>query len=88
MSKKIMKVLILNENAEKLCEKHRALGHEAYYLANKGNYSEWQILGNVSDILKPKDHLGDFETPVQYISFKTADGHYHEVDEWDMIIGR
>lgn len=84
-----MKVLIACEESQRVCTAFRERGHEAYsadILEPSGNHPEWHILGDVLEVLNPKDHLGDFEAPTQYISFKTMDGSYHEIDKWDMII--
>jgi hypothetical protein len=84
-----MKVLIACEESQRVCTAFRERGHEAYSAdiqEPSGGHPEWHILGDVLEVLNPKDHLGDFEAPTQYISFKTMDGSYHEVDKWDMII--
>lgn len=84
-----MKVLVACEESQRVCTAFRELGHEAYSAdiqEPSGGHPEWHILGDVLGILNPTDHLGDFEAPDQYISFKTMDGAYHEVDRWDIII--
>lgn len=84
-----MKVLVACEESQRVCTAFRELGHEAYSAdiqEPSGGHPEWHILGDVLEILNPSDHLGDFEAPEQYISFKTMDGAYHEVDRWDIII--
>lgn len=84
-----MKVLIACEESQRVCTAFRELGHEAYSAdiqEPSGGHPEWHILGDVLDVLNPKDHLGDFEAPDRYISFKTMDDSYHEVRKWDIII--
>lgn len=84
-----LKVLVACEESQRVCTAFRELGHEAYSAdiqEPSGGHPEWHILGDVLDILNPKDHLGDFEAPDRYISFKTMDGSYHEVQQWDIII--
>jgi hypothetical protein len=84
-----MKVLIACEESQRVCIEFRKLGHEAYSAdiqEPSGGHPEWHILGDVLEVLNPKDHLGDFEAPDQYISFKTMNGSYHEVKRWDIII--
>ena len=84
-----MKILIACEESQRVCTAFRAKGHEAYsadILEPSGNHPEWHILGDVLEVLNPKDHLGDFTAPDRYISFKTMDGSYHEVEKWDLII--
>ena len=86
---KILKVLIACEESQRVCTEFRKLGHEAYSAdiqEPSGGHPEWHIKGDVLEVLNPKDHLGDFEAPDQYISFKTMDGSYHEVERWDIII--
>lgn len=65
----------------------RKLGHEAYSCdiqEPSGGHPEWHILGDVLEILTPKDRYG---TVVQGISFTTMDGVFHTFPEkWDMII--
>lgn len=84
-----MKVLVACEESQRVCTAFRELGHEAYSAdiqEPSGGHPEWHILGDVLGILNPSDHLGDCEAPEQYISFKTMDGAYYEVDRWDIII--
>ncbi|MBP5432218.1 DNA cytosine methyltransferase [Ruminococcus sp.] len=86
---KKLKVLVACEESQRVCTAFRELGHEAYsadILEPSGNHPEWHILGDVLEVLNPKDHLGDFEAPDRYISFRTMDGSYHEVGKWDIII--
>lgn len=86
---KILKVLIACEESQRVCAEFRKLGHEAYSAdiqEPSGGRPEWHIKGDVLEVLNPKDHLGDFEAPDQYISFKTMDGSYHEVEKWDLIV--
>lgn len=86
---KKLKVLVACEESQRVCTAFRELGHEAYSAdiqEPSGGHPEWHILGDVLEVLNPKDHLGDFEAPDQYISFKTMDGAYHEVKKWDIII--
>lgn len=85
----MLKVLVACEESQRVCSAFRRLGHEAYscdIIEPSGGHPEYHIKGDVLEVLNPKDHLGDFEAPDQYISFKTMDGSYHEVDEWDLII--
>ena len=85
----MLKVLVACEESQRVCTAFRELGHEAYscdILEPSGGHFEWHIQGDVLQILNPKDHLGDFEAPDRYISFKTMDGSYHEVKQWDIII--
>lgn len=85
----MLKVLVACEESQRVCSAFRRLGHEAYscdIIEPSGGHPEWHIKGNVLEVLNPKDHLGDFEAPDQYISFKTMDGSYHEVERWDLII--
>ena len=85
----MLKVLVACEESQRVCTAFRELGHEAYscdILEPSGGHPEWHILGDVLEILNPKDHLGDFEAPDRYISFRTMDGSYHEVRQWDIII--
>lgn len=85
----MLKVLVACEESQRVCSAFRRLGHEAYscdIIEPSGGRPEWHIKGDVLEVLNPKDHLGDFEAPDQYISFKTMDGSYHEVDKWDLII--
>lgn len=85
----MLKVLIACEESQRVCSAFRRLGHEAYscdIIEPSGGHPEWHIKGDVLEVLNPKDHLGDFEAPDQYISFKTMDGSYHEVEKWDLII--
>ncbi len=86
---KILKVLIACEESQRVCTEFRKLGHEAYSAdiqEPSGGRPEWHIKGDVLEVLNPKDHLGDFEAPNQYISFKTMDGTEHNVEKWDLII--
>jgi hypothetical protein len=86
---KILKVLIACEESQRVCTEFRKLGHEAYSAdiqEPSGGHPEWHIKGDVLEVLNPKDHLGDFEAPDQYISFKTMDGTEHNVEKWDCII--
>ena len=85
----MLKVLVACEESQRVCTAFRELGHEAYSAdiqEPSGGHPEWHILGDVLDVLNPKDHLGDFEAPDRYISFRTMDGSYHEVEQWDIII--
>lgn len=85
----MLKVLVACEESQRVCSAFRRLGHEAYscdIIEPSGGHPEWHIKGDVLEVLNPKDHLGDFEAPDQYISFKTMDGSYHEVEKWDLII--
>ena len=85
----MLKVLVACEESQRVCMAFRELGHEAYSAdiqEPSGGHEEWHIQGDVLEILNPKDHLGDFEAPDRYISFKTMDGSYHEVEQWDIII--
>ena len=85
----MLKVLVACEESQRVCSAFRRLGHEAYscdIIEPSGGHPQWHILGDVLEVLNPKDHLGDFEAPDQYISFKTMDGSYHEVEMWDLII--
>lgn len=85
----MLKVLVACEESQRVCSAFRQLGHEAYscdIIEPSGGHPDWHIKGNVLEVLNPKDHLGDFEAPDQYISFKTMDGSYHEVERWDLII--
>lgn len=85
----MLKVLVACEESQRVCSAFRRLGHEAYscdIIEPSGGHPEWHIKGNVLEVLNPKDHLGDFEAPDQYISFKTMNGSYHEVERWDLII--
>ena len=86
---KKLKVLIACEESQRVCIEFRKLGHEAYSAdiqEPSGGHPEWHIKGDVLEVLNPRDHLGDFEAPDQYISFKTMDGSYHEVEKWDLLI--
>ena len=85
----MLKVLVACEESQRVCTAFRELGHEAYscdILEPSGGHEEWHIQGDVLEILNPKDHLGDFEAPDRFISFRTMDGKYHEVQQWDIII--
>ena len=85
----MLKVLVACEESQRVCTAFRELGHEAYSAdiqEPSGGHPEWHILGDVLEVLNPKDHLGDFEAPDRYISFRTMDGSYHEVRQWDIII--
>ena len=85
----MLKVLVACEESQRVCTAFRELGHEAYSAdiqEPSGGHPEWHILGDVLDVLNPRDHLGDFEAPDRYISFRTMDGSYHEVEQWDIII--
>lgn len=85
----MLKVLVACEESQRVCTAFRELGHEAYSAdiqEPSGGHPEWHIHGNVLDVLNSKDHLGDFEAPDRYISLKTMDGSYHEVEQWDIII--
>ena len=85
----MLKVLVACEESQRVCTAFRELGHEAYSAdiqEASGGHPEWHILGDVLEVLNPKDHLGDFEAPDRYISFRTMDGQYHEVEQWDIII--
>lgn len=86
---KILKVLIACEESQRVCTEFRKLGHEAYSAdiqEPSGGHPEWHIKSDVLEVLNQKDHLGDFEAPDQYISFKTMDGTEHNVEKWDLII--
>jgi hypothetical protein len=85
----MLKVLVACEESQRVCSAFRRLGHEAYscdIIEPSGGHPEWHIKGDVLEVLNPKDHLGGFEAPDQYISFKTMDGSYHEVEKWDLIV--
>ena len=85
----MLKVLVACEESQRVCTAFRELGHEAYSAdiqEPSGGHPEWHILGDVLEVLNPSDHLGDFEAPDRYISFRTMDGQYHEVEQWDIII--
>ena len=85
----MLKVLVACEESQRVCTAFRELGHEAYSAdiqEPSGGHPEWHILGDVLEVLNPSDHLGDFEASDRYISFKTMDGSYHEVEQWDIII--
>ena len=85
----MLKVLVACEESQRVCMAFRELGHEAYscdIIEPSGGHPEWHILGDVLEVLNPKDHLGDFEAPDRYISFRTMDGNYHEVEQWDLVI--
>ena len=85
----MLKVLVACEESQRVCTAFRQLGHEAYscdIIEPSGGHPEWHIKGDVLEVLNPKDYLGDFEAPTQYISFKTMDGSYHEVEKWDLIV--
>lgn len=84
-----LKVLVACEESQRVCMSFRKLGHEAYscdIIEPSGGHPEWHIQDDVLKILNPKDHLGDFETPDRYIDFRTMDGSYHEIQQWDLII--
>lgn len=82
-----MRVLIACEESQRVCIEMRKLGHEAYSCdiqEPSGGHPEWHILGDVLEILNPKDRYG---TVVQGISFTTMDGVFHTFPgKWDMII--
>lgn len=82
-----MKILVACEESQRVCTELRKLGHEAYSCdiqEPSGGHPEWHILGDVLEILNPKDRYG---TVVQGISFTTMDGAFHTFPEkWDMII--
>lgn len=81
-----MKVLIACEESQRVCIEFRKLGHEAYscdILPCSGGRSEWHIMENVLGILNPKDH-GNNTLPA--IWFLTADGDFHEIEKWDLIV--
>ena len=85
----MLKVLVACEGSQQVCTMFRGLGYETYSVdihELTDNHPEWCIPCNVQDILFPKDHLGDFEAPDRYISFRTMDGRYHEVEQWDIIV--
>lgn len=81
------KILIACEESQRVCIEMRKLGHEAYSCdiqEPSGGHPEWHILGDVLEILNPKDRSG---TVVQGISFTTMDGISHTFPgKWDMII--
>lgn len=82
-----MKILVACEESQRVCIEMRKLGHEAYSCdiqEPSGGHPEWHILGDVLEILNPKDRYG---TVVQGISFTTMDGAFHTFPgKWDMII--
>lgn len=82
-----MKILVACEESQRVCIEMRKLGHEAYSCdiqEPSGGHPEWHILGDVLEILNPKDRYG---TVVQGISFTTMDGISHTFPgKWDMII--
>ena len=82
-----MKILVACEESQRVCKELRELGHEAYSCdiqEPSGGHPEWHILGDVLEILNPKDRYG---TAVQGISFFTMDGAFHTFSgKWDMII--
>lgn len=82
-----MKILVACEESQRVCKELRELGHEAYSCdiqEPSGGHPEWHILGDVLEILNPKDRYG---TVVQGISFTTMDDIPHIIwDKWDMII--
>lgn len=81
------KILIACEESQRVCIEMRKLGHEAYSCdiqEPSGGHPEWHILGDVLEILNPKDIYG---TALQGISFTTMDGLFHTfAGKWDMII--
>ena len=81
-----LKVLVACEESQRVCAAFRELGHESYscdIIEPSGGHPEWHILGDVLEILNPS---WDFFAPDRYISFRTMDGSYHEVEQWDIII--
>lgn len=82
-----MKILVACEESQRVCTELRKLGHEAYSCdiqEPSGGHPEWHILGDVLEVLNPKDRYG---TVVQGISFTTMDGAFHTFHgKWDMII--
>ena len=85
----IMNILVACEESQATTIELRKLGHNAFscdIIECSGGHPEWHILGDVLEVLNPSDHLGDFEAPDRYISFRTMDGQYHEVKQWDIII--
>lgn len=82
-----MKILVACEESQRVCIELRKLGHEAYSCdiqEPSGGHPEWHILGDVLEILNPKERSG---TVLQGISFYTMDGVFHSfAGKWDMII--
>lgn len=82
-----MKILVACEESQRVCTELRKLGHEAYSCdiqEPSGGHPEWHILGDVLEMLNPKDRYG---TSVKGITFDTMDGEFHTFPgKWDMII--
>ena len=82
-----MKVLIGCEESQRVCTAFRERGHEAYSCdiqEPSGGHPEWHILGDVLEVLNPKDGYG---TAVSGITFNTMDGEFHTFPgKWDLII--
>ena len=79
------RALIACEESQRVCTAFRARGWDAYScdIQNpSGGHPEWHIKGDVTQILSPRGHL----CTGYYIIFNTMDGHYHEVEKWDLII--
>lgn len=82
-----MKVLVACEESQEVCKAFRALGNEAYSCDIQecsGGHPEWHIMTDVRGILKRVSHGEDYPEPS--IWFSTADGKFHEVERWDLLI--
>ena len=84
-----MNILVACEESQRVCAAFRERGHNAFscdIIEPSGGHPEWHILGDVLEVLNPKEHcyLGK---PFLGIMFETMDGQPHGIiGQWDMII--
>lgn len=80
-----MKVLVACEESQRVCIAFREKGHESYSCDLQlcsGGHPEWHILGDATCFINPRINY----SVNQGIVFKTMDGNYHLVEQWDLII--
>ena len=84
-----MNVLVACEESQRVCIAFRERGHNAYscdILEPSGGHPEWHILGDVLDVLNPREqeYCGKSFTGIM---FQTMDGQLHGIKgKWDLII--
>lgn len=81
-----MRILIACEESQRVCTAFREKGHEAYscdIIECSGGHPEWHIQGDVLRVLNP---IAYFDDELPHIEFFTADGEYHALRKWDLII--
>lgn len=87
-----MKILIACEESQRVCAEMRRLGHEAYSCdiqEPSGGHPEWHILGDVLEVLNPREIFVRRSYDCWYesaIRFETMDKKEHIVPRWNMII--